>query len=100
MITVLAIMSLGIILGVFIRNNTKWINANDKLTTWAIYLLLFLLGIRVGVNNTIINNLYSIGLQAIIITIGATLGSLIFAYIVYKLFFVPKKKNSSHYLRD
>ena len=90
MITVLALMTLGIFIGLFINNRPKIIKGVDKMTTWSIYLLLFLLGIGVGLNEKIINNLHSIGLQAIILTIGAVLGSLIFAYITYTFFFKNK----------
>ncbi|PID95661.1 MAG: DUF340 domain-containing protein [Bacteroidetes bacterium] len=93
MITVLVIMTAGIILGFFIHHKTTLIKLNDKLTSWTIYLLLFLLGIQVGLNDKIINNIHTIGFQATVITIGALLGSLIFAYITYKLFFIDKNKN-------
>jgi uncharacterized membrane protein YbjE (DUF340 family) len=90
MITVLVLMTLGIALGFFVGKFPKIIKGVDKMTTWSIYLLLFLLGIGVGVNEKIINNLHSIGLQALILTIGAVVGSIIFAYITYKLFFKSK----------
>jgi len=90
MITVLVLMTLGIGLGFFVVKFPKVIKGVDKMTTWSIYLLLFLLGIGVGLNEKIINNLHTIGLQALILTIGAILGSLIFAYITYKLFFKSK----------
>ncbi len=92
MITVLAIMTAGIILGFFLSGKDKLIKINDKLTTWAIYLLLFLLGIGVGTNDKIVKNIHTIGLQAIIITLGALAGSLICAYVVYKLFFKKSSK--------
>ncbi len=94
MITVLLIMTAGIILGYFIHNKTALIKISDKLTSWSIYLLLFLLGIQVGLNDKIINNIHTIGIQATVITIGSLLGSLIFAYITYKLFFIDKNKNN------
>ncbi|MCT4602455.1 MAG: lysine exporter LysO family protein [Marinifilum sp.] len=90
MITVLVLMTLGIAIGFFVGKFPKIIKGVDKMTTWSIYLLLFLLGIGVGLNEKIINNLHSIGLQALILTIGAVAGSLIFAYITYKLFFKSK----------
>jgi len=90
MITVLVLMTLGIALGFFVGKFPKIIKGVDKMTTWSIYLLLFLLGIGVGLNEKIINNLHTIGLQALILTVGAVLGSLIFAYITYKLFFKNK----------
>ncbi len=80
-------MTAGIAVGFLIHNKTGLVNISNKLTSWAIYLLLFLLGVGVGLNDKIINNIHIIGFQAITITIGALLGSLICAYITYKLFF-------------
>ncbi|WP_421918522.1 LysO family transporter [Marinifilum sp.] len=87
MVTVLLLMTMGIILGLFLGKFPKIIKGLDKMITYSIYLLLFLLGIGVGLNDTIIDNLHTIGWQALILTIGAVLGSLIFAYITYQLFF-------------
>ncbi len=92
MIAVLSFMILGILIGVVFNNRKKLISIIDKLTNWAIYALLFLLGISVGLNKTIINHLDSIGVKALIITIGAVFGSIIMALITYKLFF---KKNNN-----
>lgn len=59
----------------------------DIIVNWAIFLLLFLLGVSVGTNKTILNNIDSILLTVIILTLGAVLGSVIIAYFTYKLFF-------------
>ena len=80
-------MVAGIIIGAVFNNRNKLISIIDKMTNWAIYALLFLLGISVGLNKTIINHLDNIGVKALIITIGAVLGSIIAALITYKLFF-------------
>jgi len=90
-IIVLAIMILGMGIGLFIGNRPKIIKIVGILTSFSIFLLLFLLGIGVGTNDKIINNLHSIGLQALILTLGAILGSLICAYLVYKFFFRTEK---------
>lgn len=92
MIPVLLLMTIGFILGYVFRNKTKFILFSNKATTLIIYMLLFLLGISVGLNKTIVYNLANIGLQAILITFGAMLGSLILAYITYKLFFIEKNE--------
>lgn len=92
MITVLLLMTLGFVLGYVLRNKSKFIQFSNKATTLIIYILLFLLGIGVGLNKTIVSNMGTIGLQAILITFGALLGSLILAYITYKLFFIPKNE--------
>lgn len=89
-IIVLAIMILGIGIGLIIGNKPKIIKIIGALTSFSIFLLLFILGIGVGTNDKIINNLHSIGIQALILTIGAVLGSLICAYFTYNLFFKKK----------
>jgi uncharacterized membrane protein YbjE (DUF340 family) len=92
MIQVLLLMTIGFIIGYVFRNKTKFILFSNKATTLIIYVLLFLLGIGVGLNKTIVSNMANIGYQSIIITFGAVLGSLIFAYITYKLFFIQKNE--------
>ncbi len=87
MITVLLVMLFGILLGYAINRKPKLLKVNDKLTSWAIYLLLFLLGISVGLNKTIIQNLDKIGVQAIIITIGAISGSVLTLWALYHFVF-------------
>ncbi|MCZ4696207.1 LysO family transporter [Ancylomarina euxinus] len=89
-IIVLAIMILGMGIGLFIGNRPKIIKVVGILTSFSIFLLLFLLGIGVGTNDRIINNLHTIGLQALILTIGAVLGSLLCAWATYKFFFQQK----------
>lgn len=89
-VIVLTIMIVGIIVGYIYNNKEKFIKFSEKLTNWTIYLLLFLLGVGIGANDKIINNLDTIGYNALILTIGAVLGSIICALIVYKLFFKSK----------
>lgn len=86
MFTVFTIMVIGIIAGYFLRRipDTKIIG---RLITGFIFLLLFFLGIAVGHNEKIVNNLTAIGLQALIITMGAIAGSVVLAWFVYKKFF-------------
>jgi len=95
MITVLLVMLAGIIIGFFINRFPRVIKANDKLISWAIYLLLFLLGISVGLNKTIIRNLDKIGVQAVIITIGAVSGSVLTLWILYHFFFKPEQNSGT-----
>ncbi len=85
--TVLLLMLAGILIGFAISRFPNAVKANDKLISWAIYVLLFLLGISVGLNKTIIQNLDKIGLQAVIITLGAIGGSVLSLWLVYRFFF-------------
>lgn len=91
MLTVFAIMLLGIGAGYFLRRIPD-IKIIGKLITYFIFLLLFFLGISVGHNEKIVNNLTTIGLQALIITMGAIAGSILLAWFVYKKFFVKGKE--------
>lgn len=86
---VIGLMVGGIILGYLFRErNLKIVH---KLINYAIFLLLFLLGITVGANGDIMNNLDTIGYDALIITLAAVTGSVLCAWGVYRFFFAPSK---------
>lgn len=85
MFTVILIMMGGVAVGYLLRG--KNINLVSRLIMLAIYLLLFFLGVAVGGNPQIINNLHTIGLDALIITLAAVLGSALAAMFVYKRYF-------------
>jgi uncharacterized membrane protein YbjE (DUF340 family) len=92
MFTVIIIMSAGILLGYLLRNKEIISKYTGIIITWLIYMLLFLLGISVGTNNTIISNLDKIGLNALLITTGALTGSVIASWVTYRLFFRKYEK--------
>lgn len=87
MITVLALMVAGILIGMFVNKISDWIKYIDKIISVTIYALLFLLGISVGLNDKIMSNLDSIGLDALIISAGAIMGSVLVSWGVYHFFF-------------
>lgn len=91
MLTVVVIMSAGILIGYLIRNSNRIVVANDKLIMWAIYLLLFLLGVAIGVNEIILKNLPLLGVKALIISFGGIVGSVLLAWVGYRVWFKPKK---------
>ena len=84
---ILLLMLSGIILGLAFGRYPIILKINEKLLNIVIYILLLLLGISVGTNDKIINNLYSIGLQSLIISAGAFVGSVLFCWLIYKTFF-------------
>ena len=85
MLIVIGLMVSGILLGYLFRERTlKFV---QKLITWAIFILLFLLGLSVGVNAQIMNNLDTIGIDALCITLGAVAGSILCAWGIYKFYF-------------
>jgi len=57
---------------------------------WAIYLLLFMLGISVGTNKEVIDNLGKIGYEAVAIAIASISGSVLLAALLFKVLFKQK----------
>jgi len=92
MLTVIIIMCCGMFTGYLFRNIRQLSKTVGIIITWAIYLLLFLLGISVGSNSTITDNIGKIGFNAFIITFGALTGSVIAAWFTYTIFFRSNEK--------
>jgi len=90
MITVLLLMTSGIIVGWILHHKTSFLQWISKFTNWAIYLLLFLLGLAVGSNEEILSSFDKIGYLTIAITLFAVAGSILTAWITYQLFFKNK----------
>mgnify|MGYP000757351652 FL=1 len=86
MFNVIGFMLTGITLGYLFRNLTIF-QKTEKTISLTIILLLFVLGISVGSNPTIINNLGKFGWQAAIIALSATCGSILVSWLVLKYFF-------------
>lgn len=57
---------------------------NSKITTWLIWLLLFMLGIEVGSNKQLISALPTLGVEAMVLSVFATLGSCALAWALWK----------------
>lgn len=91
MIIVLVLMIVGMICGYILKEKKKILQLAEKMTTAIIFVLLFMLGIGVGLNKKVISSIDTIGWQAAVITIGTIVGSLIFACITFRIFFTSKK---------
>lgn len=90
MFIVIGFMFAGLLIGFLLRNRQlKFIN---KIITILIWVLLFLLGIEVGGNREIISGLHTIGIEALVITIAAVLGSAIGALLLWNWIRQQKKK--------
>lgn len=91
MLNIILIILSGIIVGYFVRNiaQIKYVSAAISII---IMLLLFFLGVSVGANEQVVNNFSSIGLDALLITLGATLGTILCSWWVYSVFFKRKDK--------
>ena len=93
MFVVISIM-LGAIVPGYIIRHMKILQHINKLITATIAILLLTLGIGVGSNQTIIDNLSTLGMQAVLLATMGVLGSSITAVATYHWFFKPKKKRN------
>ena len=60
-----------------------------RLITFLIWLLLFFLGMEVGSNQRLIRNISTLGVEALLLTLGGILGSILLAWGLWS--FVLKK---------
>ena len=93
MIQVILCIILGVAVGYAIRRSTftKYVG---HIIQVIILLLLFFLGLSVGSNKQVVNNFGVIGFDAFVIAALATSGSVIAGWLVYKLFFKHKNRES------
>jgi uncharacterized membrane protein YbjE (DUF340 family) len=92
MISILLVLSAGILIGLLIVKKPKLHQLNNNLLNWAIYLLLFLLGISVGTNKEVIQNLGKIGYEAIAISVASIAGSVLLSTLLFKFLFKQDAK--------
>lgn len=76
----------GIAVGYLLRR-VALLQKIGKPISYTILLLLFLLGISVGSNEAIMNNLTRLGGQALLLAVAGTVGSVLAAWGVYYFFF-------------
>lgn len=88
MFTIIGLMLTGMLLGYLLRKRD--LKKIHQIITLLIWLLLFILGIEVGSNEQIIKGLHTIGLEAVILTLGGTLGSVIAAWALWKALYNRK----------
>lgn len=80
MFVIIGCMFTGIVAGVLLRKvNLGWL---DKFIVFTIWLLLFLLGFEMGSDPEIVATLHNLGLIALIISLTATFGSCLAAWIL------------------
>ena len=88
MFTIIGLVLTGMLLGYLLRKRD--LKKIHQIITLLIWLLLFILGIEVGSNEQIIKGLHTIGLEAVILTLGGTLGSIIAAWALWRALYNKK----------
>ena len=81
MLIIVCIMLCGIGLGYLLRGRNTGVVS--KIITVLIWALLFLLGIEVGSNPKIIGGLQTLGVEALLLTIGGSIGSILAAWALW-----------------
>ena len=90
MLIIVAIMLCGIAVGYLLRNwDTRFIS---HVITAFIWLLLFLLGIEVGSNPRIVMGMQTLGIEALLLTIGGAVGTTLCAWLLW--IYVSRKEAS------
>ncbi|WP_081485190.1 lysine exporter LysO family protein [Marinilabilia salmonicolor] len=100
-LAVIGLFIVGIGIGLLLRKHPIVLKITEPLVSVAIFALLFFLGISVGTDDRVIQNITSLGWQAVLLSSGAILGSLILARLATSFFKedkeeVPKRTKLSH----
>jgi len=88
---IILFLVVGTVAGFFLRKLRNFSKAADKLTTYIIYLLLFIMGLRVGSDKEIMDHIDTIGFQSLMIALFAMAGSVVLSKITYHYFFRNEK---------
>lgn len=96
MFTIISIMFVGIGIGYVLRH-LQFLQKIEKSTSLTIFLLLFVLGISIGSNSLIINNLGRFGWQAAILATLSILGSMLASFLVFHLFLRKEANNERQF---
>ena len=71
----------------YLLRDLRFLQKVEKSISLTIFLLLFVLGLSIGSNSLIINNIGKFGWQAIVLATLSILGSLLASFLVFHLFF-------------
>ena len=89
--TIISIMFIGIGIGYLMRN-VQMLQKVEKSASLTILLLLFVLGVSIGSNRLIVDNLGRFGWQAAVLASLSITGSMLASLMVFHLFFKKGEK--------
>lgn len=88
MLQIILIMAAGIATGWFLRKRSfKFINTLLIVLVWA---LLFFLGVEAGENQTVVDGLKDLGMEALLLSVAGTAGSIALAWALWR--FIRRKE--------
>jgi uncharacterized membrane protein YbjE (DUF340 family) len=83
----LASLVAGVVLGSLLKFSEKGKKYVSRGMTALMFVLILLMGLKTGSDNAVVSNLGVYGLQSLVITIAAIVGSILFAILFEKLIF-------------
>ena len=84
--SILFFLVAGMFLGYLLRSKSAVLAVAEKGMMWSVYLLVFFLGISVGVNQAVVRALGSLGIQAFILCLGGIAGSVLGSCVISRTF--------------
>lgn len=94
MFTIILLMAVGALTGHLLRH-IRLLRQVEKSASLTVFALLFVLGLSIGSNQLIIENLDRFGWQAAVLATAGTAGSILAAALVVQLFFNKKKEKKA-----
>ena len=95
MVEILVIMAVGMLIGYLLSEKKALFAVIDRIVMAVIFLLLFVLGISVGLNETVVGSIHLIGIKAMVLTLGAVAGSVFCCGLAYRFFFADTFEKSA-----
>ena len=86
MFKVLGLLIFGFVAGYILRS-VPVLEKLEKTISWTVLFMLFVFGISIGMNETLIQNLGRFGSQAALLAVCGVFGSLLASYFVYRLLY-------------
>ncbi len=80
----IGIIAAGVPIGFALRKHEKVKMVTEKLSTWVVYALLFVLGIKIGTNDEVMASLGILGFKALFFCICISFGSILFGLWAFK----------------
>ena len=77
----------GMLVGFLLRRQTPILSLAQKATNVFIFALIFFLGASVGLNRVVMASLNNLGWQALVLSLGSILGSVLASGFIYFYYF-------------
>ena len=87
---VLGLLIIGVPIGFILRRFARFKDTANRIVGISVYIMLLLLGAGLGSNHDLMGQLAKMSHAAVIITLGAFMGSIFVSAVIHKIFFTHK----------